>query len=94
MGRTLDEVPGAGLDVSPLATDGQQRTLEEMLMRTTRVFNFPKIPIIATHSYMTLEYDENEIFVHHPHIASYYANKLDHILHRKAPPSGPDVNPR
>ena len=87
LARNLELLQAAGLDTEPVAPGGNLKDTSEMLARTAKVFNFPKIPIIATHSYTTIEYDENEIFVHHPHIASYYSNKLDHILRAGAPPA-------
>jgi hypothetical protein len=31
-------------------------------------------------SYLTLEHDRNEVFIHNPHVAAYYGNKLHYIL--------------
>lgn len=76
----LDIINEKGLDTSPLYSETGRQSLEEMLMRTVKIFNFPKIPIIPSKSYMTLEYDPYEIFVHHPHLAAYYSNKLAHVL--------------
>lgn len=69
----------AGLDTGPLYCDGKRKSLEELLERTSALFNYPHIPIIATKAYRTLEYDDREIFIHHPHLASYYGNKLSHL---------------
>ena len=69
----------AGLDTTPLYRNGRRKSLDELLERTAELFNYPHIPIIATRSYQTLEYDEREIFIHHPHLASYYGNKLSHL---------------
>ncbi len=77
----LERIEAYGLDTSPLYTADRQRlSLEQMLERTAAIYNFPDVPIIPSKSYMTLEYDDREIFVHHPHLASYYGNKLKHIL--------------
>ena len=81
----LERIETCGLDTSPLYTAGRQRlSLEEMLARTVKIYNFPDVPIIPSKSYMTLEYDDREIFVHHPHLASYYGNKLKHLLQASA----------
>lgn len=77
--RTITAAEGAGLDTGPLYRDGKRKSLEELLQRTAELFNYPHIPIIATKSYRTLEYDDREIFIHHPHLASYYGNKLSHL---------------
>ena len=54
--------------------------LDRMLNRVAKLFNFPESPIIPLKSYRTLEHDENEVFIHHPHLAAYYSNKLKYIL--------------
>jgi len=33
-------------------------------------------------SYLTMEHDKNEVFIHNPHLAAYYGNKLNYILSR------------
>ena len=81
----LERIEACGLDTSPLYTAERRRlSLEEMLARTVKIYNFPDVPIIPSTSYMTLEYDDREIFVHHPHLASYYGNKLKHVLQASA----------
>ena len=77
--RTITAADAAGLDTTPLYRDGTRKSLDELLARTAELFNYPHIPIIATKSYRTLEYDDREIFIHHPHLASYYGNKLSHL---------------
>ncbi len=77
--RTVTAADEAGLDTSPLYRDGRRKSLDELLQRTAELFNYPHIPIIATKSYRTLEYDDREIFIHHPHLASYYGNTLSHL---------------
>jgi hypothetical protein len=77
--RTVTAADEAGLDTTPLYQDGKRKSLDALLERTAELFNYPHIPIIATKSYRTLEYDEREIFIHHPHLASYYGNKLRHL---------------
>lgn len=78
--RTITAADDAGLDTGPLYRAGKRKPLEELLQRTAQLFNYPHIPVIATKSYRTLEYDDREIFIHHPHLASYYGNKLSHLL--------------
>ena len=81
----LERIETYGLDTAPLYTAERRRlSLEEMLARTVKIYNFPDVPIIPSKSYMTLEYDDREIFVHHPHLASYYGNKLKHVLQASA----------
>ena len=82
---TLERVEAHGLDTSPLYDADQRRLpLEDLLARTVKVYNFPDVPIIPSKSYMTLEYDNREVFIHHPHLASYYGNKLKHLLQADA----------
>ena len=77
----LERIEACELDTAPLYTADRRRlSLEEMLARTVKIYNFPDVPVIPSKSYMTLEYDDQEIFVHHPHLASYYGNKLKHLL--------------
>ena len=85
LAATLERIEAHGLDTAPLY-DADRRRLptEDLLARTVRVYNFPDIPIIPSKSYMTLEYDDREVFIHHPHLASYYGNKLKHILQANA----------
>jgi 1-acyl-sn-glycerol-3-phosphate acyltransferase len=85
LARRIDEnlarVEELGLDTSPLYhADGRRKTLDELLARLERVFNIPRIPILPSKSYVTIEHDRHEVFIHHPHLASYYANKLKHLL--------------
>ena len=77
--RTITAADEAGLDTAPLYRDGKRKSLDDLLERTAELFNYPHIPIIATKSYRTLEYDDREIFIHYPHLASYYGNKLSHL---------------
>jgi hypothetical protein len=51
-----------------------------MLSRVEKLFNFSESPIIPLKTYRTLEHDQNEVFIHNPHLASYYSNKLKYIL--------------
>ncbi len=79
--EVIRKVEDEGLDTSPLYdSEGHIRSIDEMLGRLARIFNIPRIPIIPSKSYMTIEYDDHEVFVHHPHLASYYANKLEHLF--------------
>jgi 1-acyl-sn-glycerol-3-phosphate acyltransferase len=79
--ENLRHVESLGLDTTPLyRADGRRRTLDEMLERLCHIFNIPRIPIIPSKSYTTIEHDRHEVFIHHPHLASYYANKLKHLF--------------
>ena len=83
--KNLQILETEGIDTSPLYdTEGKPLSIEEMLARTVKIFNFPRIPIIPSKSYVTIEYDDNEVFIHHPHLASYYGNKLKHLLRQQA----------
>jgi hypothetical protein len=89
--ENIRHVESLGLDTSPLyRPDGTRKSLDEMLERLCHIFNIPRIPIIPSKSYMTIEYDRHEVFIHHPHLASYYANKLKHLFPPPAdyPPPG------
>jgi hypothetical protein len=69
------------IDCSPLLRkNGRLLSLDAMLNRVEKLFNFPQSPIIPLKSYLTLEHDQNEVFIHHPHLAAYYGNKLKYIL--------------
>jgi hypothetical protein len=85
LAASLDRIEAHGLDTAPLY-DADRRRLptEDLLARTVKVYNFPDVPIIPSKSYMTLEYDDREVFIHHPHLAAYYGNKLKHILQADA----------
>jgi hypothetical protein len=79
--QNLAHVEALGLDTSPIyRADGTPKTLDELLVRLEHTFNIPRIPIIPSKSYVTIEHDRNEVFIHHPHLASYYANKLRHLF--------------
>jgi hypothetical protein len=69
------------IDCSPLYdADGKLLPLDRMLNRVARLFNFTESPIIPLKAYRTLEHDRNEVFIHNPHLAAYYSNKLRYIL--------------
>ncbi len=79
--KNIGKLKAQNIDCSPLYSEaGRLLSLDAMLNRITRLFNFPQSPIIPLKSYLTLEYDKNEVFIHHPHLASYYGNKLKYIL--------------
>ena len=51
----LERIEAYGLDTSPLYTPERRRlSLEEMLARTVKIYNFPDVPIFPSKSYMTL----------------------------------------
>jgi hypothetical protein len=54
--------------------------LRRNINRVARLFNFTESPIIPLKAYRTLEHDKNEVFIHNPHLAAYYSNKLRYIL--------------
>jgi hypothetical protein len=69
------------IDCSPLYdAHGRLQPLDRMLNRVARLFNFTESPVIPLKTYRTLEHDRNEVFIHNPHLASYYSNKLRYIL--------------
>jgi len=69
------------IDCSPLYdANGRLQPLDRMLNRVARLFNFTESPIIPLKTYRTLEHDRNEVFIHNPHLAAYYSNKLRYIL--------------
>jgi hypothetical protein len=81
LAENLRHIESLGLDTSALYhADGRRKSLDEMLDRLCHIFNVQKIPIIPSKSYTTVEHDRNEVFIHHPHLASYYANKLKHLF--------------
>jgi 1-acyl-sn-glycerol-3-phosphate acyltransferase len=79
--RNIRHVESLGLDTSPLYhPDGRRKSLDEMLERLCHIFNIARIPVVPSRSYSTIEHDKNEVFIHNPHLASYYANKLKHLF--------------
>jgi hypothetical protein len=69
------------IDCSPLyGSNGRLLSLDRMLSRVEKLFNYPESPIIPLKTYHTLEHDQHEVFIHNPHLASYYSNKLKYIL--------------
>jgi hypothetical protein len=80
---TVQTLKAKKVDISPLyAAPGRLHSIDAMLKRVEALFNFPKSPIIFLKSYLTLEHDKNEVFIHNPHLATYYANKLKYLLSR------------
>ena len=76
-----EKLKARNIDCSPiLNARGRLISLDAMLNRVEKLFNFPQSPIIPLKSYLTLEHDQNEVFIHHPHLAAYYGNKLKYIL--------------
>ena len=76
----IDRLEAHGMDTSALYSGGRRLSLQAMLERTARLFNYPRTPIIASKAYLALEYDDENVFVHHPHLAAYYGNQLKHVL--------------
>jgi hypothetical protein len=79
--RNIRKLQDLDIDCSPLQT-GTDRylSLDAMLKRVERLFNFRERPVVPLKSYLTLEHDKNEVFIHNPHLAAYYGNKLNYIL--------------
>jgi hypothetical protein len=79
--ENLKKLKEQKIDCSPLyGPKGRLLPLDRMLSRVEKLFNFPESPIIPLKTYRTLEHDQNEVFIHNPHLASYYSNKLKYIL--------------
>ncbi len=79
--RNIRKLKHMKIDCSPLYTESQKLySLDVMLKRVEDIFNFQVKPIVALKTYLTLEHDKNEVFVHNPHLAAYYGNKLNYIL--------------
>jgi hypothetical protein len=79
--RNLHKLEKMGIDCSPLhGRSGRYLTIDAMLKRVEDLFNFRERPVVPLKSYLTLEHDKNEVFIHNPHLAAYYGNKLDYIL--------------
>ncbi len=83
--HNVDKLHRQGIDCSPLyGSRGQLYSLDALLNRVESLFNFPQSPIIPLKSYLALEHDKNEVFIHNPHLAAYYGNKLKYILSAQA----------
>ncbi len=81
--KNVEKLRALGIDCSPLyKKSGEMFSLDAMLNRVKKCFNLRQSPIIPLKTYLTLEYDENEVFIHNPHLASYYGNQLTYILNR------------
>lgn len=79
--RNLRKLQSLNIDCSPLRQNSDLFiSVDTMLKRVESLFNFPKRPVVPLKSYITLEHDENEVFIHNPHLAAYYGNKLDYLL--------------
>jgi hypothetical protein len=79
--QNIRKLQSLGIDVSPLRR-GPDRfiSVDTMLRRVENLFNFRERPVVPLKSYLTLEHDKNEVFIHNPHLAAYYGNKLEYIL--------------
>jgi hypothetical protein len=79
--RNIHKLQALNIDYSPLRkSPGHYFSLDAMLKRVEGLFNFRERPVVPLKSYLTLEHDKNEVFIHNPHLAAYYGNKLDYIL--------------
>jgi hypothetical protein len=81
--ENLKKLRSLDVDCSPLyRPDGQLHSIDSMLRRLETLFNFAQNPVIPLKTYLTLEHDRNEVFIHNPHLAAYYGNKLKYILQK------------
>jgi hypothetical protein len=79
--HNIRKLQSLSIDCSPLhSTDERFRSVDTMLKRVEDLFNFRERPVVPLKSYLTLEHDRNEVFIHNPHLAAYYGNKLHYIL--------------
>ena len=79
--RNIRKLQDLNIDCSPLEKGPDHYlSLDAMLKRVEGLFNFRERPVVPLKSYLTLEHDKNEVFIHNPHLAAYYGNKLDYIL--------------
>ena len=79
--RNIRKLQELGIDCSPLQKGPDSYlSIDTMLKRVEGLFNFRERPVVPLKSYLTLEHDKNEVFIHNPYLAAYYGNKLDYIL--------------
>lgn len=79
--ENLRKLRALRIDCSPVLDEhNRPLSLDRMLNHVARQFNSEVSPVIPFKSYRTLEHDRNEVFIHNPHLAAYYANKLKYIL--------------
>lgn len=79
--HNIRKLQSLNIDCSPLYSTAERfMSLDTMLKRVENLFNFRERPVVPLKSYLTLEHDRNEVFIHNPHLAAYYGNKLNYIL--------------
>jgi hypothetical protein len=79
--RNIRKLQAMGIDCSPVRKGPDHYlSIDTMLRRVEGLFNFRERPVVPLKSYITLEHDKNEVFIHNPHLAAYYGNKLNYIL--------------
>ncbi len=79
--HNIRKLQSLNIDCSPLYSTAERfMSLDTMLKRVENLFNFRERPVVPLKSYLTLEHDRNEVFIHNPHLAAYYGNKLQYIL--------------
>jgi len=79
--HNIRKLQSLNIDCSPLYSTAERfMSLDTMLKRVEDLFNFRERPVVPLKSYLTLEHDRNEVFIHNPHLAAYYGNKLQYIL--------------
>lgn len=82
--EVIEQFEHAGLHTEALYDSaGIRLSVNDMLMRVEKLFNSQRIPIIATHEYKTIEHDDDEVFIHQPHLARYYSNRMNFVLKEK-----------
>ena len=88
--HNIRRLQSLNIDCSPLHA-GSDRfiSIDAMLKRVEDLFNFRERPVVPLKSYLTLEHDKNEVFIHNPHLAAYYGNKLNYILSKSREPRAP-----
>ena len=79
--RNIRRLLELDIDCSPLQIGPDHYlSIDAMLKRVEGLFNFRERPVVPLKSYLTLEHDKNEVFIHNPYLAAYYGNKLNYIL--------------
>lgn len=81
--HNIRKLQSLNIDCSPLYSTAERfMSVDTMLKRVEDLFNFRERPVVPLKSYITLEHDRNEVFIHNPHLAAYYGNKLHYILNK------------
>ena len=79
--RNIRRLLELDIDCSPLQIGPDHYlSIDAMLKRVEGLFNFRERPVVPLKSYLTLEHDKNEVFIHNPYLAAYDGNKLNSSL--------------